>query len=359
MREPRPFRATFLVGRVALWALFPGLLGLHAVEQDPPAETNPGVAQVSGLLPLRAEPTSLDFGFRRPGQVSSGEVTLTNTTAAPVVIAAIQASCSCTTTSELVGQTIPPGGSAKFQATLAGAEIPGPKRSTIKVVAEGADRPLDIEVRAEVSEAVRAVPTAIQPPPIGPEDGRIVVESLDRQPFSVLSSDRREPRFIGFDPRRSNPDSLYVIRTDLGSIPRERWPVLWLIETDRDDCPVIPVRVRDKSRLVASVIRLPEYLLAIGALRPGETREIGLLMNEELAGDVQLRGGEPCTLRAIGCERSGERWKLRIEATAPAQAIGAFLTEVRIQSGEREQRLPAYGTVRGQPVPGAAPAAQR
>lgn len=247
----------------------------------------------------------------------------------------------------------------QFEATLAGAEIPGPKRSTIKVLAEGAERPLDIEVRAEVSEAVRAVPNAIQPPPVGPDDGRIVVESLDRQPFTVLSSDRREPRFIGFDPRRSNPDSLYVVRTDLGSMPRDRWPTLWLIETDRDDCPVIPVRVRDKSRVVPAVMRLPEYVLSIGALRPGETREIGLLMNEELPGEVQVQGGEPCRLRVLGCEREGERWKLRLEATAPAQATGAFLTEARILSGERVQRLPAFGTVRGKPITDAAPAAQR
>jgi hypothetical protein len=48
-----------------------------------------------------------------------------------------------------------------------------------------------------------------------------------------------------------------------------------------------------------------------------------------------------------------------MQATAPAKATGAFLTEVEVQLGDRVQRLPAYGTVRGEPVSDAAPAAQR
>jgi hypothetical protein len=305
-------------------------------------------------MPLLAEPSALDLGFRRPGQSASGQVILTNASPEPVVIAAIQPTCSCTTTSDLVGQSVPPGGSVSFEATLAGSEVPGPKRSTIKVLAEGAARPLEIEVRAEVSEVVRALPNAIHPPPVGPAEGRIVVESLDRQPFSVLSSDRRAPRFIGFDPRRFNPDSLYVIQTDLGSLPRERWPALWLIETDRADCPVIAVRVREEGLVVPATLRLPEYVLALGAFHPGQTREVSLLSNEPLDGPVVVRGGGPCALESLGCEPDGNRWRLRLRATAGDTATGAFLSEVQVRVGDRVQRLPAYGTVRGEP---AAPAA--
>lgn len=344
-------------GAVLLGILAASLLALGAASGSARPDGTPPA--VSGLQPIRVEPQALDLGFLRPGQSASGSVEITNTSEAPVTIAAIQPTCSCTTTNDLAGRVIPPGASVSFDATLAAGEVPGPKRATIKVVAEGTPRPLDIEVRAEVSDAVRAVPNAVQPPPVGPAEGRIVVESLDRKPFTVLSSDRRPPRFAGFDPRRAHPDSIYVLRTDLGAMPAERRPALWLIETDRADCPVLAVRVRDERLVVPAVLRLPEYVLAIGALRPGETREIALLSNEPLEGAVEVKGGGPCMLRAIGCEAAGERWKLRLQVTAGAEAVGAFLDEVQVQVGDRVQRLPAYGTVRGEPVVDAGPAARR
>lgn len=333
-----------------------GVAGAAERQGTPAAGTS---TSVSGPYPLRAEPEALDFGFVRPGQDRTGRVTLTNTTLQPVTIAAIQPTCTCTTTTDLAGTVVPPGGNISFDATLAGAEVPGPKRASLKVVAEGAPRVLEIRVRAEVSDAVRAVPMAIQPPPNGPAEGRIVIESLDRQPFSVLSSDRRTPSFIGFDPRRFHPESTYVIRTDLGELAPEMLPALWLIETDRADCPVIAVRVREPSKVVPSVLRLPEYVLSLGAFRPGETREIELLSNEPMEPDPQVRGGDPIALRVVGGEQAGRRWRLRMQATAPAQATGAFLTEVEVQVGDRVQRLPAYGTVRGEPAPDASAAAQR
>jgi hypothetical protein len=330
----------------AFGAWLPGVIAANADDQT--------ATVVPGLQPLRADPEAVELGFLRPGQPGSASVTLTNASSEPVVVAAVQPTCSCTTTSDLAGRMIPPGGTLNFDATLAGGEVPGPKRATIKVVIEGAPRPLDIEVRAEVSEAVRAVPNAIRPPPVGPAEGRIVLESLDQRPFTVISSDRREPRFIGFDPRRMHPDSLYVVRTDLGSRAPGAHPALWLIETDREDCPVIAVRVRDESTVVPAVLRLPEYAFGLGALRPGEIREVALPLNEPLEGDVMVEGGEPCALRSLGCVPEGTRWKLRVEVTAPDRASGAFLSEARIRAGEREQRLPVYGTVRGEP---AAPAA--
>jgi hypothetical protein len=337
---------------------------LLAADQASPEQHRPFAPRmvsnsVPGPCPLRAEPDALEFGFARPGEDRTGTVTLTNDSAQPVTIAAIHPTCTCTTTTKLAGTVVPPGESVTFDATLAGAEVPGPKRASLKVVAEGAERVLEIRVRAEVSDAVRAVPMAILPPPNGPDEGRIVIESLDRQPFSVLSSDRRAPGFIGFDPRRFNPDSTYVIRTDLGDLAPASIPPLWLIETDRADCPVIAVRVREPSKVVPAVLRLPEYVFAMGAFRPGETREIELLSNEPLEPDPQVRSDGPIALRVIGGEEAGRRWRLRMQATAPAKATGAFLTEVEVQLGDRVQRLPAYGTVRGEPVSDAAPAAQR
>jgi hypothetical protein len=122
---------------------------------------------------------------------------------------------------------------------------------------------------------------------------------------------------------------------------------------------VIAVRVREPSKVVPAVLRLPEYVFAMGAFRPGETREIELLSNEPLEPDPQVRSDGPIALRVIGGEEAGRRWRLRMQATAPAKATGAFLTEVEVQLGDRVQRLPAYGTVRGEPVSDAAPAAQR
>ena len=320
----------------------------------PPPEA-PARGMIPGPPTLRAEPSSVEFGFVPVGESRKATVTLTNTGSAPVRIIAVQASCACTTTSDLAGQQIAPGATASFDATLAAAPVAGPKHATIKVLVEGFERVLEVEVRAEIAQSLRAVPSAITPPPHGPKVGRVVLESIDRRPFRVLSSNGAPPQFLGFNPARDDPRSTYVLRTDLGSIPDDRRPPCWLVETDRADCPVLAIRVRDDHLSVPPVLRMRDFSTGLGVVAPGEPREVSLECLERLDGEVTVAGTPRLTaeLLAVTPSKDGSTVKLRL--TPAAGTDGAFFDRVELRAMGKAQPLQVWAVVRA-PAPAAAPA---
>jgi Protein of unknown function (DUF1573) len=313
---------------------------------------------VSGPPPIRADPSAIDFGFIGIGESRKATVKLTNGGSAPVRILAVQASCSCTTTSDLSGREIPPGGAVTFDATLGAAMVPGPRHATIKVLADGYSRVLEVEVRGEVALSLRAVPSAITPPPQGAERGRVVVESVDRRPFTILSSNGAKPQFLGFEPGRDAPRATYVLRTDLASLPRDRWPAFWLVETDRSDCPVLGLRVRDERFNVAPVLRMREYALNLGAPSPGQSREFTLGIADALEGECTAVGSPSLAAEVISTRPVADGFEAVVRLTPSTAVTGAFNDRFELRLGVRTQVMQAYGVVRGAaaPAPAAAPA---
>lgn len=326
---------------------------------DPPQPAPPTSARpmIPGPPPLRAEPSSVEFGFVPVGEPRTAPVTLTNFGSAPVRIIAVQASCACTTTSDLAGREIPPGGTATFDATLGAAPAAGPKHATIKVLAEGYERVLEVEVRAEIAQRLRAVPSAITPPPNGPRVGRVVVESVDRRPFRVLSSNGEAPQFLGFDAGRENPRSTYVLRTDLGALPPERWPPYWLVETDRVDCPVLAVRVRDERLSVPPIIRLRDFAAGMGVVRPGEPREVTLDSLDRLDGPVQVEGTARVTAELVSVAPSKDGSTVTLRLTAAPGTMGALFDRVELRALGKVQPVQVWAVVRPAPAADPAPAA--
>lgn len=332
-------------------ALILGPLIVPAWGQMTPAPaTASQSAFVSGPPPLRPEPVALDFGFLNPGEERSGEITLTNTSDRPVTILAIQPTCTCTTASNLAGTVIPPGGNARLDAKLGSSVVPGLRKATVKVLAEGFGQALELDVRGEVALPLRAVPSAINPPPAGPGKGRFVIESIDRKPFKVLSSAGMPPAFLGFDPAKDDAKATYVLRHDLESIPRDRWPAFWVVETDRTDCPVLGLKVREESFNRVPVLKMREYALNLGALAMGSDREIAVDLLEPLPGEttVQADGGLTMSVVRLDPLSDGARLVLKVR---PPDRPGAFVLPMRLRNGGREQLLWAYGVTRPAEAP--------
>ena len=345
---------SLVAGLGLIWAVFSFGAGPAAcAPSDPPAAA--GREPVPGPPPLRAEPSAIDFGFLAIGESRKATVTLTNSATNPVRILAVQASCSCTTTSDLSNQEVPPGGSVTFDATLGAAMVTGPRHATIKVLAEGYSRVVEIEVRGEVAWSLRAVPSAITPPPQGAERGRVVIESLDRRPFTILASNGAAPQFLGFEPGRDAPRATYVLRTDLGAMPRERWPAFWIVETDRTDCPVLGLRVRDEKMNVPPVFRMREYALNLGVLAPGAAREVTLGIADPLQGEFVATGSATLAAQVVSTRAVGDGFEAVVRLTPAAGVSGAFNDRFELRLGARTQVMQAYGAVRAA-IPAAAPA---
>lgn len=315
-------------------------------------------ATVPGPPPIRADPASLNFGFLRIGESRTASVKLVNSGTTPLRIIAVQPSCSCTTTSNLSGEVVSPAGSITFDATLGAAMTAGPRHATIKVLVEGYARVVEIDVRGEVAWSLRAVPSAINPPPAGAANGRVVIESIDRQPFTILSSNGEKPRFYGFEPGRDAPRATYVLRTDLGNLPAERWPAHWIVETDRSDCPVLGLRVRAEHLGIAPVLRMREYAINLGALAPGASRDVTLGFSDPLQDGCTATGSPSLSAQVISTRPLADGFEAVVRLEPGAGVTGPFNDRFEIRLGGRTQVVQAYGVVRASsaPAPAAAPA---
>ena len=113
----------------------------------PPARPEAAPARaIAGAPPMVSEPASIDFGFLPPNTPGEGIVLLRNTSDKPLTINLVQPSCKCTTTSDLVGKQIPPGGNVELQIKLDGAPAMGVRRSSVKVMVDGYGSALDVAV---------------------------------------------------------------------------------------------------------------------------------------------------------------------------------------------------------------------
>lgn len=297
----------------------------------------------------------VDFGFIPPGEKRTVSVTVRNPSPNAVTLIAVQPTCACTTTTDMAGQVIPAGGSVQFQAELGASVVPGPRHATVKVLAEGFGRAVEMDVRGEVALPLRAVPSAITPPPNGTARSRVVIESIDRKPFRIRSSNGAAPSFLGFDPAVDAPRATYVLRCDLESIPSDRLPAYWVVETDRDDCPVLGLKVRDERFATPPVFRMHAYALNLGVLQAGEPKDVAVDLIDRIERDMVVRGGGLLSMQLLGTTPLSDGTRMMMRFTAPASARGAFVVPVQISDGARQQQVFAFGVVHA-PAADAAPA---
>jgi hypothetical protein len=238
---------------------------------------------LNALPPIRVFPRVLDWGKIDPEVEVEGSVQLQNISEKPLKIIAVQSSCKCTTTKELDGKLIPPGGQVTLDATLEPQTTVGTRRTQIKVLIEGYAQVLEITAQAEVTRPVRVRPQYINTisnsdepnatSGVPNQTGTLMVSSMDRKPFTILSVQGRPPTF---GPRKgisNEPQSQYVLTYDIEDYrqPDGLYQRYVVIETDRDDAPLIEVLLRHKDSAldIDPQLKLRAYMLNLGRTAPG------------------------------------------------------------------------------------------
>ncbi len=340
------------VAGIALLAVFAAQPALAFPVQSP-APAAPPVAVsgdvVDALPPIEVSPAVLDLGFMVPRAGGKGSVMLKNTGDKPLKIVAVTPSCKCTTTTALAGKVIAPGASESLEAVLEGASMPQVHRASIKVAIDGYARVLELQLRGETAMPVRCVPSIINAVEGKPRQGRFVVESIDKKPFTICAVGGREPEFIGFT-RGDAPRAQYLVKYDLDSW-QPGFPAYLAIETDRPDCPLFDVWVRSERTIPKSVFRMKDYRINAGRIDVGGSVDLKLEMEDPGEEVLAVESGAPeVQVQLLGQElRDGNR-VVGVRVTPKSPATGLLYAPVKLYGREREQALTLFATVR---APGA------
>lgn len=260
--------------------------------QAPALNSQPEVGASSGqtatadasntLPPIRVIPRELDWGSTLPERQVEGSVQLQNISDSPLKIIAVQSSCKCTTTKDLDGQVIPPGGQVTLAATLDPQNSVGTRTTQIKVLVEGYSKVLEINARAEISRPIRVRPQYINTiinrsetnPEVGvtQQTGTLMVSSMDREPFKILSVQGRPPVY-GLRKEISAQASQHILAYDIEDFRQldGRYQRYVVIETNREDSPLIEVLLRHKDSALDldRQLKLRSYMLNLGRTEPG------------------------------------------------------------------------------------------
>lgn len=314
--------------------------GGQSEEADEPLDEAP---------PVRLDPPVLDFGIVPPSETKAGVVKLINVGTKELEILTVQPSCKCTTLEDIAGKKIPVGGFVELKAEMKAQSSPGSKKAEVKVLIDGYTQVINIVLRNEVSLPVRVSPAYLNAVQGQPLQGRIIVESIDKQPFRICSVGGKPPVLIGFDPAKDAPRNQYLLDWDFKrDFPDGRPPRYWIIETDRADAPLLDVFVRHESTFPKVQFRFSDYRYTFGRLEEGASHEFMVELSE-LAPGERIATAATATSNAkvefLGTESDGTHTKIKLRVTPNAGVTGITYVPFTIYSNQRQQELTIWGQV--------------
>ena len=299
--------------------------------------------------PVVLEPEVMDFGTVAPGVIPEAVVKLRNTSDKPLTILAVQPSCKCTTVDDLVGQEIPAGGSVELKASMKKDSSPGQKKADIKVLVDGYSRVIPVQLRMEVSLPVRVVPGYVNAVRDQPKSGRLVVESLDKQPFTICSVGGKPPNLIGFDAAKDPPRNQYVLSYDIArDFGGEPVPLFWVLETDRADCPLVDIRMRLESTMPKPTFKMQDYRITFGRVEQGKSADFTVQIAEQPDDEPILSAsldGERGRVELVNVEKDGMMTNLTLRFTPAETGDGLVWAPLKIHSNRRTQEAFLWGQV--------------
>jgi hypothetical protein len=320
-------------------------LGSAARSQAPAAA--PAVATAS---PVVLDPAEHDLGRIPPGSSQVRTFRLRNTGSVPVKIASAFPSCKCTTLTDLAGKEIPAGGEIELQASLDAPRTPGVKDAKVFVNLEGGARPLLARLHGDVTLPVQPSPTFVDALK-GNRTGTIEFASTDGKPFRVLAVDGAAPQFADFDPAKDAPRSHYLVRWDFTMVPDGKFRQWMVVETDRPDCALVPIRIRHEStgaRFDPDVDRrgsfVPESIVVAGRMKPGEAKDLEIELESSAPKGKQQTpywdrvlkvqcAAPEAHVQLLDSRRVGDRAMVRFRMTLSTKAQGYAYVPVTIETG--------------------------
>lgn len=339
------FTATVLAASLAAAATMP------AVAQAPSGVNRPAVAPpASG--PILADPPGVNFGIVRPETVVEAKIKLLNPLDHPVRIVKAVPSCQCTTV-DMEGKVIPARGMIEMPMSMKTSKSVGKRGANIQLVFEGLKQVLMVSIECETALPIRATPPFIDA--LAPErmKGEFEIAAQDGQPFRVQSVDGKPPAFVDGDPGTA-PRASYRLAYDF-TAPGFRVPKYVIIETDRDDCPLVDLRVRHETTRIEPPFKVAEFRSNAGRIAPGGSGSFELEIKNMGAQRVtSVRSLSPdATVRLEGQKADGSSVLITVGVTPRAGLEGllAFPVEI-VAAGKRHEHL-VYASVR----PNAAPKA--
>jgi hypothetical protein len=314
----------------------------------------------NALPPVRFDPALLDFGFIAPGVNSKGDISITNTGDAPLKILRATPTCACTTLTSVDGVVLAPGGSTVLTVRLDGRELTGPRKASIKVACDGYSQTADVDLVAEVTLAIRALPAIFNLAPRtgedgaripGPRTGTVVVESLDGNPFNILSANGESPVFDGYDPDIDEPSSRYVLQWDLSWYADAELPRWWVVETDREDCPLVLTWVRHPATIELPPRernwRVEQRYALVGLIEPGHakefTAEVRALGQDSIYSVRSLSGDFDAEL--VKVTRDGPNGQATVRITPKPHVLGVFQGRIEYMASVFTQKVDVIGKV--------------
>jgi hypothetical protein len=314
---PGPSRAAVALALASAWAASGG--SPAQVSAPAGAPVRPAAAPASVLA---VEPPLIDFGRVSPGSRHPARFLLRNLSGGPVTVARATPSCKCTDLSDVVGKTIAPGAAIELTATLAVPGSPGQKDAEVLIALQGVPGVARARMQADVTMPVRVEPAYVDALK-GAQEGEIRVASVDGAPFRITAAGGKAPSFVGFDPAADALRAEYRIRwrtQDLGAPAIPQW---WVIDTDRADCPQVPLRIRHEttgSRFdpgrTARFWFVPESIVLAGRVRPGTLIELRTTI-EHLNPAAQGRVTNPAWSQVRGMSVPGGEGTAELVSATP------------------------------------------
>ena len=327
--------------------------GQAATPAPAPAAEETSSEGIDGPPPIRLEPEFIDFGILPPSVTKEGIVKLVNTGTKELEILTVQPSCKCTTLEDVSGKKIPAGGSIELKANMKAQSAPGKKTAEIKVLIDGYSQVIPIQLKQEVSLPIRVSPSYLNVVKGQPTTGRTVIESIDKKPFTICAIGGKKPNLVGFDPAKDEPRSQYLLEWDFerdfapGEAKR-----YWLIETDREDCPLVDIFVRHETTVVLPRgIKLTDYRHTFGRIEQGTNPEFVVEISDLPAEERIITAASDSSaakVELVSAAMEGEVMRVNLRVVPNADTLGLTWIPFMVYSSTGRQ---AEQAVWGQYVP--------
>jgi hypothetical protein len=224
---------------------------------------------------------------------------------------------------------------------------PGTKRADIKILIDGYTEVVTLGLVNEVSLPIRVSPAYLNAVKGQPQSGRIVVESIDKQPFRICSIGGKAPNLVGFDAANDEPRSQYLVDWDFArDFPEGVAPRYWIIETDRADCPLVDVFVRHESSLPRPALKLTDYRHTFGRLEEGASYEFTVDVSDLPESERVITAASSSSaarVELIGSEREGSITHVKLKVTPQPGTIGVQFIPFNLYTNSKQQNVAVWG----------------